>query len=238
MIVSIHQPHYFPWFGYFDKMAKSDMFVLLDEVQFEKGSQMIRNRVIDNNGEIKYITISANTKDYLNKPYRELETKNIDVWTQKQKNVLQNYYRNSEFYKEIFPIFSEFLSREYSTVCEWTVESINLVKKILEIDTPIMLQSEIEYDHTKKRSDLVYAICNALGAKEYLSGRGASMEYLDREKFMENGVQIVFQDINHPIYNQCNTDVFIKGISIIDMLFNCGILKTKEIFWEAVCESK
>lgn len=238
MIVSIHQPHYFPWFGYFDKMAKSDTFVLLDEVQFEKGSQMIRNRVIDNNGDIKYITISADTKDYLNKPYCELQTKNIDIWTTKQKNSLQNYYRYSDFYKEIFPIISEFLSRDYATVCEWTIESIKLVRELLGIDTPIIFQSEVEYDRTKKRSDLVYAICNALGASEYLSGRGASVDYLDREKFAENGVQIVFQDIDHPVYNQCNTDDFIKGISIIDMLFNCGITGTKEKFWEAVNKSK
>ena len=238
MIVAIHQPHYFPWIGYFDKMAKSDAFVLLDEVQFEKGSQMIRNRVLDNNGEIKYITISADTKDYLNRPYRDLLTKNINEWTKRQKNALNNYYRDATYYREIFPIINEFLSKDYITVCEWTIGSINLISRLLNIDTPIINQSEIKYDRAKKKSELVYSICNALDADKYLSGRGASVDYLDREKFLANGVQIVFQDVVCPVYKQCNTNQFVPGISIIDMLFNCGVFGTRELFWKVVHESR
>ena len=156
MKAAIHQPHYFPWIGYFDKMAKADTFVILDQVQFEKGSQMVRNRVLDGNGEIKYITISGDTKDFLNREYRELLTKDVD------------------------------------------------------------------------------AICNAIGVDTYFSGRGASMTYLNREKFAENGVKIVFQDFKHPIYPQCSTSEFVPGVSILDMLFNCGITESRRIFWENV----
>ena len=59
MRAAIHQPHYFPWIGYFDKMAKADVFVLLDQVQLEKNSLMLKNRVLDKSEEIKYITISV-----------------------------------------------------------------------------------------------------------------------------------------------------------------------------------
>ena len=101
MRIAIHQPHYFPWIGYFDKMAKSDGFVLLDEVQLEKGSPMVRNRVLDQAGEIKFLTISGDTKDFLSRKYSELSTKDVQQWTQRQFNALQNYYRKAKFYKEM-----------------------------------------------------------------------------------------------------------------------------------------
>lgn len=234
MRVSIHQPHYFPWVGYFDKMAKADAFVILDEVQLEKGSQMVRNRVLDTNGEVKYITISGETKEFMNREYRTLLTKDTDVWTVRQMNALTNYYRKATYKNEMVPILEEFFGNHYPTICEWTCASIRLVRNLLEIKTPLIYQSDVDYDRENKKSDLVYAICNAIGADNYFSGRGGSMTYLDREKFAENHVNIVFQDFVHPIYPQCNTQEFVPGVSILDMLFNCGIEDSRKIFWENV----
>lgn len=234
MIVAIHQPHYFPWVGYFDKMAKADTFVLLDQVQFEKGSQMIRNRVLDNNGAVKYITISAETKAFLDREYNCLEVKDVKSWTDRQLNALKNYYQKSPYVEEILQIMKEFLSNEYSTVCGWTCASIDLICKLMEIETPIILQSEINYDRSRRKSDLVLAICDSLKSDRYFSGRGGSVEYLDRDEFGKNGVDIVFQDFKHPEYTQCNTKEFVPGLSILDMLFNCGVNKTRELFWDNV----
>lgn len=234
MRIAIHQPHYFPWVGYFDKMAKADAFVLLDEVQFEKGSAMIRNRVLDQKGEIKYITISADTSDFLNKKYSEHLVKDAQKCFDKQMNMLQNYYHRAAYKKEIMPLLEEFFARDYATVCQWTCGSIELIRQLLDIHTPLIYQSAIDYDRERKRSDLVYAICEALGADVYLSGRGASMRYLKRDEFRGNGIDIAFQDFEHPVYKQLNGNDFVPGVSILDMLFNCGIEETKRIFWENV----
>lgn len=237
MRASIHQPHYFPWLGYFDKMAKADTFVLLDQVQFEKGSQMIRNRVLAPNGEVKFLTISGETKDFLSREYRELATKEVPRWTARQMNALKSYYRKAPGAGEIFPLLEEFFQRDYGTICGWTCGSILLVRQLLDIQTPLIYQSEVSYDHSCRRSDLVYAICNAIGADTYFSGRGASVQYLNREKFAENGVTIVFQDFKHPVYPQCSAATFVPGISVLDMLFNCGIEESRRIFWESVRKS-
>lgn len=234
MIAAIHQPHYFPWVGYFDKMAKADAFVILDQVQLEKGSQMVRNRVLDGNGEIKYITISGETKDFLSREYRDLPTKDVGGWASRQMNALQNYYRKAKCRREILPILEDFFQRGYPTICQWTCASMELVRELLDISTPVIYQSSIDYERDNRRSDLVYAICNAIGADTYLSGRGGSMAYLDREKFAENGVNIVFQDFQHPVYSQCSTEEFVPGISVLDMLFNCGVEESRRIFWENV----
>ena len=234
MKVATHQPHYFPWIGYYDKMAKADVFVLLDQVQFEKGSQMSRNRVLAPNGETKFLTISGYTKDFLNREYREILTKDVEVWTVRQMNALQSYYRKASYQAEIFPLLKQFFQKDFKTICEWTCASMELVRELLEIKTPLIYQSDIQYDRDNKRSDLVCAICNAIGADTYFSGRGASMTYLNREKFVENGVKIVFQDFTHPVYTQCSSKEFITGISILDLLFNCGVEESRRIFWENV----
>lgn len=237
MKLAIHQPHYFPWIGYFDKMAKVDAFVLLDEVQLEKGSQMIRNRVLDETGTIRYITISGETKGFLNRKYNELLTKNIEEWTARQMNALKSYYRKAKYWNEIFPYLAAFFDEKYETICQYTCSSIDLIRNLLEIKTPLLYQSAQNYDRTSKRSNLVFDICKIMDANIYFSGRGASVQYLDREKFSTNGIQIVFQDFQHPIYQQIHSNKFVPGVSSLDMLFNCGIEESRHIFWKNVQNS-
>ena len=232
MRIAIHQPHFFPWLGYFDKIKDVDIFVLLDEVQFEKGSQMSRNRVLDNNGNIKYLTISCDTTDFLNRSYRDISTKDNPTWIHKQINCLCNYYRNSNFKKEIDSIMQNYYQNDYNTVFQWTYESIRLSCDLLEISTPIILQSQIEYDKTSKRSDLVLEICKQLGADEYYSGKGASVNYLDKQKFNSENIDIVFQNFEHPVYEQLNSDAFVPGLSILDYFYSCGIDRAKALFGE------
>lgn len=237
MKVAIHQPHYFPWIGYFDKMAKVDIFVLADQVQLEKPSPMIRNRVLNDYGEIKYLTISGEMKDFLSKQYRDIKTNNIPDWKNGQLKAVKNYYRKAPAAKEIFPIFEDYLKNDYSTICAWTCASIELIRNLLNIKTPLFYQSHVGYDRTSKKSDLALAICKALEADIYFSGRGASVEYLDREKFAKNEVTIIFQDFKKLIYDQVNAREFVSGLSILDLLFNYGIEESRELFWKNVKDS-
>ncbi len=234
MKVAIHQPHYFPWIGYFDKMAKVDAFVLLDEVQLETRSQMLRNRIIGINGDTKYITIKSDKAGYTEKKYSEILTVDNVSWKKENYSLLREYYRKAPYYKEILEKLEAFFQNDFSTVCEWTIESIRMVQDLLNIPTKLVYQSDITYDRTFKKSDMDLGICISLGAETYFSGRGASVDYLNREKFSQNGVNIVFQDFTHPVYPQIHSTDFVSGISILDMFFNCGIEETRRIFWENV----
>ena len=78
------------------------------------------------------------------------------------------------------------------------------------------------------------SICRALNADEYLAGMGGSVQYLDRESFMNNGIKIIFQQFEHPKYHQCNTDRFIAGLSILDLFFNYGVDGAKLVADESI----
>src|SRR3546814_3690829 len=58
MIVAIHQPNYLPWLGYFHKIARADVFVFLDDVQFSKNGYTNRVRILGD-GAARWLTIPA-----------------------------------------------------------------------------------------------------------------------------------------------------------------------------------
>ena len=234
MRVAIQQPHYFPWLGYFDKMAKVDAFILMDEVQLEKRSPMTRNRLLDRDGEIRYISIAANQRGHREKAYREILLSEDPKWKMENFCLLQEYYRKASFYCELLPLLERFYEKDFHSLCDCTVESIRLAKELLEIPTRLLLQSELSYNKEQKKSGLILELCLTVDADTYLAGRGASVNYLDRGQFSENGVQIVFQDFQHPEYHQCHSNTFVPGISVLDMLFNRGIEDSRRIFWENV----
>ena len=68
-----------------------------------------------------------------------------------------------------------------------------------------------------KKSELVLSQCKALGADVHLAGNGAR-EYLDINRFEQEGVKVVFQDFKHPTYPQLNGE-FTPNLSIVDYLF-------------------
>ncbi len=230
MVVGIHQPHYFPWIGYFDKMAKSDRFILLDEVQMEKGSFMYRNRIINCQGKIVYLTISGDKHGYLEKKYRDIESTNDNECLKKQKNEIIQAYKESNFFDEIWNHLGILFETEETTICNYCIRSIFAIKDLLGIDTKIFLQSDLHYDETQKKNNLVLDLCKAIGANEYLSGNGAR-KYTDEASYLSAGITLRYQDFHIPEYDQIHTNEFIPGLSILDMLFNCGIERTKQMFW-------
>lgn len=232
MKVAIHQPHYFPWIGYFDKMAKVDSFILLDRVQFEKGSNMYRNRICDETGEIRYLTVSADKHGFLEKEYREIPITETPPWRTKQINQIKRAYGQSIYFDEVWQKVSIIFQSEERNLCDLVCNSIFIIKDLLEIRTKLILQTELNYDENTKKNDLVLELCKAISANAYLSGNGAR-KYTNEKSFTDNDINLKYQNLIQSSYIQ-NSEEFIPGLSILDVLFNCGIDETKKMFWKNV----
>ena len=237
MIVGIHQPHYFPWLGYFDKMAKSDIFILMDDVQMEKGSYMYRNRIVDARGNIVYLTLSGDKHGFLHCSYKDIASANDALWLQKHAMAIRCAYQGSPYFDEVWRSIEDLFEAEEHTICAYCVRSILRIKALLGIPTRIVLQREMQYDRTKRKNDLVLELCKAIGADAYLSGNGAR-KYTDESSFENAGIKLYFQQYAMPTYPQMRTSEFAAGLSVLDVLFNCGIERTREMLWTIVKQGR
>lgn len=230
MRIAIHQPHYFPWLGYLDKMAKVDQFMLMDEVQLTDSSNMFRNRFMTKNGDVKYLTVAFQKKGYMEKPFLQVEINGRVPWQKRHQDFLMDNYRKAPYFQEVWEQILPLFEKEYAFLCDVAIDSLLLVKNLFGIPTKLILQSDLEYDRSLQKNELVLALCKAAGADYYLSGNGAR-KYMKLEPYAAQGVKVVFQTFQYPVYPQNKVSEFVSNLSSLDILFQLGIEGAKEVFW-------
>jgi hypothetical protein len=222
--VGIHQPNFFPWLGFFEKIKKSDMFVFLDNVQYPQGSWTNRVKIL-NQGIPSWITCPVHhTGQY--QTIREIKIDEKQPWRKKIIKIIKINYSKSEFFSENFEFISALIEREEHMLSVFNIKNIEAICDILDIKTKFILQSGIET--SKKATELNIEITRNIGGTDYICGSG-SRNYQDDHKFSENNIILTHQDFKHPHYEQIANTEFVEGVSIIDVLLNCGIDGTKKL---------
>ena len=233
MIVAIHQPHYFPWLGYLDKIAKADIFILMDDVQLTDKSNMFRNKFLAKNGKEKYLTVCFQKKGYMQMPFNQVKLNDTVKWQRDHINFLRDTYRKAPYFTEIWTLIEPILTKKYELICDVDIDTISLLCRVFNIKTKIIKQRNLVYDKESKKSELVLSLCKSVNAGVYFSGNGAR-KYMDMELFKKNNIDVIYQKFQYPYYKQINTDTFIPNLSSLDFLFNCGIDKANQMFWDNV----
>lgn len=227
MIISIHQPSYFPWLGLLHKIANSDIYMVMDEVQLSDSAYQHRNLFLTAEGGAKFLTIPFKKKHHFRRPFNTLEIVE-QGWRLKHINFLRNSYQKHPYFDEIFPFVSEFYSTEFPLLIDAVMASMLISLKLLGIETKLVFQSQTIHDKTLTRGDLVVDLVRNSGVDCYLSGTGAQ-EYLNESAF--NGeLKLKYNNFTHPEYKQKNTKIFTPGLSCLDLLFNLGISDSRELF--------
>jgi hypothetical protein len=219
MIVSINQPAYLPWLGYFQRIDASDLHVVLDHVQFEKNSFINRNKIRTANGWC-WLTIPVKTKNRFGQlEISSLEIDNKTNWKAKHWRAIQQNYSKSPYFKDHQLFFQSVYESEWHYLVDVCREINNYLMCALGISTLLAYSSEMELVGTK--SDLIVDICEKVEADLYLSG-ALGQEYLHIESFEDRQIKVEFQDYVHPHYSQCFSGSFQPYMSVIDLLFNHG----------------
>lgn len=227
LTISITQPTYLPWLGYFDLINRSDVFVILDTVHFQKQSWQSRNRIRTSDGSIQWISVPISRKS-ANKHISEIEIAiNPNTWRKKHTLTIQHNLGSAPFYGEIIEIIDTVVtSGSQPYLADLNYDFIVSVVNSLNINTEIVRLSELEIHGT--RVELLINICRNFGARTFYCNAG-SASYLenDRHKFYEQGLEIQYQNWFHPKYIQMG-DGFVSHLSCLDALACVGANRVEE----------
>ena len=200
MILSVHQPQYLPWLGYFDKIAKSDAFVFLDNVQYKKREFQNRNRIRTKDGWI-WLTVPVITKDRFSQKISDVEINNEirlgGTTTGKASNTITRRRRSS---LATATSVRDFTGKHGTNSIDINLHlSRYLPRAVSASRTPVSFESELGITTTSTQR--IIDICTEAGADTYLSGAGGK-DYMDETLFTNNGITLEYQQFNHPVYPQ------------------------------------
>lgn len=225
-IVSINQPAYLAWLGYYQRIGVSNTHIILDHVQFEKNSFTNRNKIRCSNGWC-WLTIPLKTKGrFGNLQINNMETTN-NLWQKKHWATIMQNYSKAPFFRKYAFLFEKIYLENNIGFFDFIDKINRIFIEQFDLKANILYSSNMNPEKTK--SDLVLELCLKTKADIYLSG-ALGRDYLDMDSFDANGIKVVFQDYIHPVYKQTYSG-FEPYMASIDLLFNHGS-KSREILFK------
>jgi hypothetical protein len=219
--IGIHQPNFSPWLGYFNKIYQADKFVFLDNVFIELNSQQAyvnRTRIKYQTGA-NWLTCPVSRKLSPTKFIVDILFDPNQTWKKKNLKSIYLTYKKAEFFDETYPLIEKLFINDIQHLSVYNIQIVKAICEHLGIDTPIFTASEMNLESSEKNSRII-EICKKLDASSYLSGKGG-LRYHDVALFEENEISVYALDFKNPVYPQLYGD-FEGGLSIIDVLLNCG----------------
>jgi hypothetical protein len=218
--IAVSQPTYLPWLGYFDLIDQADIFVLLDNVQFEKQSWQQRNRIKAPTG-LQWLSVPVVFRGRLGQAINEVVIRDAD-FPADHLRAIELSYRRAPFFNRYFEQITTILEKypAGSLLAELNIELIKWLCLVFRIRTPLLCSSE--QTAPGRRSDLLVNLSLDLHAATYLSAPGSATYLLeDLAKFSNAGIEVAFHHYAHPEYRQ-RFPPFVPYAAALDLLFNEG----------------
>ena len=218
MTISATQPYFSPYPGFFYKAYLSDHLIILDDVQFPRGTTWIsRNRWKNAQGTL-WMTVPVKKKGLGLQRINDIRIFNDGRWAKKHLQSLKNAYARAPYVEDHLPFLADLYSTPFEKLIDFNLEIIRYLMKQLNIDTNLTFLSKLGI--SDKGDDRIIAVCKKLGASQFLVQKTA-IKYYDAQHLASAGIQLVdFKSIS-PVYPQLWGD-FIPNLSTLDLILNCG----------------
>jgi hypothetical protein len=227
--VAIMQPYFLPYIGYFQLIAAVDVFVIYDNIQFSKKGWIHRNRMLSN-GKDEYFSLTLKKdSDFLDVKDRLLS----DTWSEEREKILRKIkesYRKAPHFERLFPMVQDIFYFEEKNLFSFILNSLNTILVYLQIDTPVIVSSNLAADHTLKSQSRVIDICLNQGADHYINPIGG-WDLYKNDDFAKVGIELSFIKSRAFEYPQFGMS-FVSWLSILDILMFNDLEKIKTQLFE------
>jgi hypothetical protein len=218
-ICAIHQPNFFPWLGYFEKIRRADLFVFLDGVAYPKSGNSMSswvNRVrIAVNGEAVWIRAPV-IRESGEQIIRKVGLDDSTPWREKILRTLEINYRQAPRFEQCIALIGPLIRHRCEMLADYNVNAVTSLAAALGLQRRFVRQSEL--DAKGHATELLVNLVRGIGATTYLSGDGAE-GYQKDDLFASNGIHL--QRLNFTPRPYVAPPAFIPGLSVIDFLMNC-----------------
>jgi hypothetical protein len=216
-IIGIVQPTYLPWLPFFERMAVSDIFVILDDVQYSKNSNFNRNNIKSQNGRL-LLTVPVSYKGKSTATIREIEVGADGKWQNKHWRTISQLYARAPFWDRYRDQIESLLLSPKEKLIDVVLPVVNFLKTEFQISTPIKLSSEIpSWNQGNKK---LVDICKHFGGTHFVVRPGSDDYHPGNEfsPFQINFAHLTYSSITYP---QLHGE-FEENLSALDYLLNCG----------------
>ena len=216
MIIAIHQPNYLPWLGYFAKIARADVFVFLDDVQYSKGSYT--NRVqIARGGAPVWLTLPVQHE--FGAAISDMAIARAD-WSRAHRDILRQAYGRAEFFKQVWQELELWLDKATGGLAAVNAGLIEVIARRLGLAARFVTSSALGIAADDADVRLAAIAARLAPGGTYLSGAGGA-KYQAETIFSAKGITLSYSTFKPEPYPRSG-DPFIPGLSIVDALFHLG----------------
>jgi hypothetical protein len=229
-VVAIHQPNFFPWLGYFDKIVRSDRFVFLDDVQIQKTGGGWANRVkILIAGVPKWVTAPIDRNYHGGRKISETRFASNTSWRTSIFRTIQVHYKNAPYYGYGCELIESLLMNPEENLAAYNTSVILSIADELGISRSKFRWSS-RLDHSGQSNELLVSIVKNVGGNAYMCGGGAD-GYQDQSFFDAASIHLINQNYKTAYYPQFGGSEFVPGLSIIDAFMNLGGEGTRHLLF-------
>lgn len=228
MKVSMMQPSFIPWQGFFSLIRQVDCFILLDDFQFSVQSYHQRNRLFVNPGQVDWYSVPVVKAVSYQAPLNKTKIDEKSPWRKKMWRRIEQNYRKAPYYGDLSGPLEKWFQRPWDSLADQNMAFIRWVSDLLDYTPEFRTSSQ--HPGVEERSLRLVELLKWVGGDSYYSARG-SFEYMQEDGvFPLASIPTYFQHFIPLPYGQIGSPgQFVPYLSILDALMNMGPVGTRDL---------